>query len=99
MQCAAAALLTGSTRVPARVESASGMLDGVPRKASGLVTALLSVIMLAGCSAEPAPRSTGATVQHPSQAPEPTPSTTTAPVWRVGATPLPRRPDGFGQVL
>jgi D-alanyl-D-alanine carboxypeptidase-like protein len=80
------------------------MLDRVPRKASGLVTALLSLIMLAACSADPAPtpRPTGAAVEQPSQAPQPTPNTSTntiTPVWQVGATPLPLRPDGFGKVL
>src|SRR6266540_3336094 len=76
------------------------MLDAVPRKASSLVTAALSVIMLGACSADPAPRPIGATVERPSQAPEPAPSTTTAPPeWQVGATPLPLRPDGYGQVL
>jgi hypothetical protein len=85
------------------------MLDGVHRKASSLVTALLSMIMLGACSADPPPRVAGATVEHPSQAPEPVPTTSTdppststappPPVWQVGAKPLPLRPDGFGQVL
>ncbi|MCG8918315.1 M15 family metallopeptidase [Actinokineospora sp. PR83] len=41
------------------------------------------------------PSATGA---PPTSAPPP-PTTTAAPAWVVGATPLPLRPDGFGQVL
>lgn len=42
----------------------------------------------------PASGSAGAPV-----APAPAPTPAPAPVWRVGAKPLPLRPDGFGQVL
>ena len=35
----------------------------------------------------------------PPAPPPPAPTTTAAPAWVVGATPLPLRPDGFGQVL
>ena len=35
----------------------------------------------------------------PSASPPPSPSPDAAPVWVVGASPLPLRPDGFGQVL
>jgi hypothetical protein len=84
------------------------MLDGVPREASGLVTAVLSVIMLVACSPspapspapspqpQPAPAPSADTVEQPSQPPQPAPNT---PAWVVGATPLPLRPDGFGKVL
>ena len=82
------------------------MLEDVPRRASGLVTTFLSLIMLVACSPAPQPRPTGANVVQPAPAPEPTPSSTgpspstaAQPVWRVGATPLPLRPDGFGKVL
>ncbi|RZQ64933.1 M15 family peptidase [Amycolatopsis suaedae] len=55
--------------------------------------------MLAACGGQP---------EQPPPAPPPTPPSTSAPaatttakapVWQVGARPLPRRPDGFGQVL
>lgn len=84
------------------------MLGGVPRYASGLVTALLLVIMLVACSPAPAPEpapgpSTTTVEQTPvSSVPAPPPSPSVmaqAPVWTVGATPLPLRPDGFGKVL
>ncbi|WP_205669058.1 M15 family metallopeptidase [Amycolatopsis suaedae] len=60
---------------------------------------LLAVTLLAACGGQP---------EQPPPAPPPTPPSTSAPaatttakapVWQVGARPLPRRPDGFGQVL
>lgn len=86
------------------------MLEDVPRKASGLVTAVLSVIMLVACSSPPTagapqpaagtPGPTTSTVA-PTSPPSSPPSTAVppAPQWTVGATPLPLRPDGFGKVL
>jgi hypothetical protein len=98
------------------------MLEAVPRRAFGLVPALLLVIMLVACSGRPtgapAPPSAPTSPTSPpppsstsgspsSQAPRPPPPSTSgsattstpAPAWRVGATPLPLRPDGFGKVL
>jgi hypothetical protein len=68
------------------------------------VAALLSGLLL-GCS-PPADRAEPST-QPPSAPPSSTgllpassaPSTPAPPAWKVGATPLPLRPDGFGQVL
>jgi hypothetical protein len=55
----------------------------------------------AGFGAEPSPDASAAVVLTPSPSPAtpaPRPSAA-APIWRVGASPLPLRPDGFGQVL
>jgi hypothetical protein len=77
------------------------MLDGVPRNASCLVTAVLSVIMLVACSPRPerTAEPTAGTLEQPVSPPRPSPSTSAAAPWTVGATPLPLRPDGFGKVL
>jgi hypothetical protein len=76
------------------------------RRARLLLTAVVAGALLAGCAGlRPAPPGGGApassrgaaptTLPPPSAAPTSGPS----PVWRVGARPLPLRPDGFGQVL
>nr|WP_242545780.1 M15 family metallopeptidase [Amycolatopsis sp. MtRt-6] len=57
-------------------------------------------LALAACSAEapPAPSApTSTTVAASTTAGQP-PSSAPAVTWRVGARPLPRRPDGFGQI-
>jgi D-alanyl-D-alanine carboxypeptidase len=74
-----------------------------------LVLPTLLAVLLAACAATPAPRGGGQappTTAPPTTA-RPAPATTSAPptsppttaAWRLGATPLPLRPDGFGQVL
>jgi D-alanyl-D-alanine carboxypeptidase len=63
-------------------------------------------VLVAGCSAAgdpPASSSTSATTATtpaplPPTSPPPTSPSTTAPAWVVGATPLPLRPDGFGEI-
>lgn len=61
---------------------------GHPERVSFLrgVAVLAVVVLLAGCTASPPPS-------------QPASPTAAAPSWTVGATPLPLRPDGFGQVL
>ena len=84
------------------------MLEVVRRNACGLVTAVLSMIMLVACSSPPtagAPRPTAGTSEPTTSTVAPTSSSPSssapppAPQWTVGATPLPLRPDGFGKVL
>jgi hypothetical protein len=60
-----------------------------------LLIVLAVAASLAACSAQP-PRETPRPTQP---APGTTSSPAPAPAWRVGARPLPLRPDGFGQVL
>lgn len=75
------------------------------RRALGALGACL--LVAAGCGDDgegaatttTAPASTATTGATTTTTAPPTTSTTTAPVWVVGATPLPLRPDGFGQVL
>ncbi|WP_425484960.1 M15 family metallopeptidase [Amycolatopsis anabasis] len=73
-------------------------------------TALLgaTAMLLTGCgsgeppAAPPPPPPTSPMIMDaPAPATTPPPSTSASPVpaWQVGAHPLPRRPDGFGQVL
>jgi hypothetical protein len=77
-----------------------------------LITALTVLAAVAACGGAPdppsAPASPSATTTNSTTngttsgtAPSPPAGTTTSdrPGWRVGARPLPRRPDGFGQVL
>jgi hypothetical protein len=77
-----------------------------------LLVPLAAALLLSGCAsaggtgaagfgAEPSPDTSPSVVLSPSPSPAaatPRPSAP-APVWRVGASPLPLRPDGFGQVL
>jgi hypothetical protein len=77
-----------------------------------LLVPLAAALLLSGCAsasgtgaagfgAEPSPDASPSVVLSPSPSPAaatPRPSAP-APVWRVGASPLPLRPDGFGQVL
>jgi hypothetical protein len=67
---------------------------------------VLAALVLAGCSGTPPappPQSSPQSPPAPSSTsvPPAAPTTTAvaAPEWTVGATPLPLRPDGFGQVL
>ena len=73
---------------------------------------MLAGLVLAGCGASTPPGPAAAASPTPVVAPEPTPSpvdgstggaavtvSPTPPVWLVGASPLPLRADGFGQVL
>ena len=73
-----------------------------------VVIFLAGVLLLAACAARPSRPAAGA----PTTGPAPATTTTTSPpaavdtptsrppvAWRVGARPLPLRPDGFGQVL
>ena len=68
---------------------------------------VVAAALLSGCgAAEPAapvsaptPAVVAPTPAAPSPSAEPSPSPAAAPVWVVGASPLPLRPDGFGQVL
>jgi D-alanyl-D-alanine carboxypeptidase len=75
-----------------------------------LVLPTLLAVLLAACAGAPPPRGGGQApaTTAPASTARPAPATTTAPVsssppttaaWRLGATPLPLRPDGFGQVL
>jgi hypothetical protein len=76
-----------------------------------VVCALVTACVLSGCAGttEPDPPSSGPPVGEATSssgtgargAPQPLPTSTTRPpvVWRVGARPLPLRPDGFGKVL
>ncbi|HJR38216.1 MAG TPA: M15 family metallopeptidase [Nocardioidaceae bacterium] len=80
------------------------------RPAAGVLL-LLVCLVLAGCSTggpvtapEPTPERAPAavlTAATPTVSPSPSPSAQTPPLddWRVGARPLPLRPDGFGRVL
>ena len=66
----------------------------------GGVAALL--LLVTACSSSPAPTTTPRTsLTSPSASPAPNRVETSAPMppWRVGASPLPLRPDGFGEVL
>jgi D-alanyl-D-alanine carboxypeptidase-like protein len=75
------------------------LVPGIPR---ALVAAALLAGLLVACSAapqppdvpEPAPPTNSATSTVPTTTATPAP----VPTWRVGASPLPRRPDGFGAV-
>ena len=70
---------------------------------------VLAAALLTGCGGGSAPVAapTAAPAALPSSpspatapaAPSPAPSPTVRPLWVVGASPLPLRPDGFGQVL
>jgi hypothetical protein len=77
-----------------------------------LLVALAAALLLSGCASAGSPGAAGfGTEPSPdasaSVAPSPSPSPTAAsprptpaaPIWRVGASPLPLRPDGFGQAL
>jgi hypothetical protein len=74
--------------------------------------ALVAALLLAGCAgtggagatgfgAEPTPTAAAPVVPSTALSPTATPPrpSTSAPGWRIGASPLPLRPDGFGQVL
>jgi hypothetical protein len=74
------------------------------RRARPILPLVLVVAALAGaCANQPAagPATTSPSVRQPQPPPETTRSPTSRPsaAWRVGATPLPLGPDGFGQVL
>ena len=71
--------------------------------------ALVAALLLAACGGDGSPTVSGptsSTSTPPTTAPSTTTTpptvapttTTTAPIWVVGATPLPLRPDGFGEV-
>ncbi|WP_235926003.1 M15 family metallopeptidase [Actinokineospora pegani] len=76
-----------------------------------VLTAVLTAATLAGCTtpeqqkaaAQPPASTTGTPTAAPASptagAAPSSPAPTAAPPWVVGATPLPLRPDGFGQVL
>jgi hypothetical protein len=74
-----------------------------------LITALTALAAVAGCggAADPPPPSgtpspapsTATSTATSTSTPLPAPTTSGEPAWRVGARPLPRRADGFGQVL
>ncbi|HEU5470491.1 MAG TPA: M15 family metallopeptidase [Actinophytocola sp.] len=84
-------------------------MSGRPRTlAPAVVLAPAVLLLLLSCAPDPAapaaPPSSGSSSGPPSSAGPPAttaaaPATPPAPVWQVGATPLPLRPDGFGQVL
>ena len=69
--------------------------------------ALTAVLLAASCKATPAaaptpvpsPAPTVAATATPSPTISPTAAPSPTPIWVVGASPLPLRPDGFGQVL
>ncbi len=71
-----------------------------------LAAVLVSLLLLAACgddAAEDVAASTTTTLPSTTTSASTTsttaaPTTTTAPLWVVGATPLPLRPDGFGEV-
>ena len=72
------------------------------------VVVLTAAVLVAGCSGtpqapSPGPSSVSSRPSSPStpsvSSAVPTTSPPAAPVWTVGATPLPLRPDGFGQIL
>jgi hypothetical protein len=71
-----------------------------------VAAAVLAAAALVACGPAPAaappgtsPPASSATPVPTPATPEPAPTTAAAPAWRVGAKPLPRRADGFGQVL
>lgn len=69
-----------------------------------VAAAVLAAAALVACGPAPVAAPPGTPPPASSATPEPTtpepaPTTAAAPVWRVGAKPLPRRPDGLGQVL
>ncbi|HEV8555019.1 MAG TPA: M15 family metallopeptidase [Actinophytocola sp.] len=71
-----------------------------------LAAAVLATAALVACDPAPgaaptgtSPPSSSATPESTTATAEPTPTPAAAPVWKVGANPLPRRADGFGQVL
>jgi hypothetical protein len=75
------------------------------RRARLLLLAVVAGALLAGCAGQPPASPGGAPATTRSAAPPTRPPATAAPTsgaspaWRVGARPLPLRPDGFGQVL
>ena len=65
---------------------------------------LLATLLVAGCSATPAPAPRTEAAPRPTQGapratPSPTPTSVRLDTWKVGARLLPLRPDGFGEVL
>jgi hypothetical protein len=75
------------------------------RRARLLLTAVVAGALLAACAGQPPASPGGAPATTRGAAPPTRPPATAAPTsgsspaWRVGARPLPLRPDGFGQVL
>lgn len=74
------------------------------RRPLGLVVAAALLTGCGGFAADPAAAPSPFAVRpapspSPSPAAAPSPAPTLAPAWVVGASPLPLRPDGFGQVL
>jgi hypothetical protein len=75
------------------------------RRARLLLTAVVAGALLAACAGQPpAPPGGGAPATSrgaapPTRPPTAAPTSGPSPAWRVGARPLPLRPDGFGQVL
>lgn len=69
-----------------------------------LLLAVAATLLLTACgdgspTAAPAPPVSPTAAPPPSPVPPPAPSPAPSPSWVVGASPLPLRPDGFGQVL
>lgn len=71
-----------------------------------LLPLALAGLLLTGCAdaridpvAAPTPSPSASPTPSPSPSPSPSPVPTPSPSWAVGASPLPLRPDGFGQVL
>jgi hypothetical protein len=94
---------------PRLAGASSARAAGVLRPAAAL---LLVAVLAAACGDDPAvvapapdPSTTTTSVVPPpaptatTSAPTTTTPTTVAPAWVVGASPLPLRPDGFGEVL
>ena len=71
-----------------------------------LLPLALAGLLLTGCAdaridpvAAPTPSASPTRSPIPSPSPSPSPSPQPSPSWVVGASPLPLRPDGFGEVL
>src|SRR5690242_11856644 len=78
-----------------------GHAGRVPRRSPLAVAALLAALVACAPAPPPAgePSPAPAAPQPTTTGPPPSAAAQPAPEWRVGASPLPRRPDGFGQIL